>query len=140
VKKSLTIPAGIRSPRWSKCSSSLHTAFLGQRFCSLRRKKGVARKRLTVPAELGLDEALGSQGLSSLDDLEVGDVELDMLGRIEVLLSDKHALCCNYHESATKTKTRSFEERVGLLRTFEELQIVPSDSVPIARNREVCRQ
>jgi hypothetical protein len=46
-----------------------------------------------LPRELGLDEAPGSQALESLDDLQVGDVELLVLGCIEVFFGDENTLC-----------------------------------------------
>jgi hypothetical protein len=46
-----------------------------------------------LPREAGLDEALGSQALHGLDNLEVGHIELLMLRRVEVLLGDENALC-----------------------------------------------
>lgn len=45
------------------------------------------------PRELRLDVALGVEGLAELDDLEVGHVELHVLGQVEVLLRDQDALC-----------------------------------------------
>lgn len=47
---------------------------------------------VVLPRELGLDEALGGQALHSLDNLEVGDIEILMLGRIEVLFGDQNTL------------------------------------------------
>jgi hypothetical protein len=42
-----------------------------------------------LPRELGLDETLGGQRLHDLDDFEVGNIEIGMLGKVEILRSDK---------------------------------------------------
>jgi hypothetical protein len=42
-----------------------------------------------LPRELGLDETLGSQGLHSLDDFEVRDINFGVLGEVVVLRGDK---------------------------------------------------
>lgn len=44
---------------------------------------------VVLPRELGLDELLRVQGLESLDDLQVGDIDLVMLGGVEVLLGNQ---------------------------------------------------
>jgi hypothetical protein len=45
-----------------------------------------------LPRELGLDESLGGQGLHGLDDLEVSDGDVGVLGSVEVLGSDEDTL------------------------------------------------
>lgn len=47
---------------------------------------------VVLPRELGLDELLRVQGLKSLDDLQVGDINLIVLGGVEVLLGDQDAI------------------------------------------------
>lgn len=47
---------------------------------------------VVLPRELGLDEALGGEALQGLDHLEVGHIELFVLGRIVVLFGDQNAL------------------------------------------------
>lgn len=47
---------------------------------------------VVLPRELGLDELLGVQGLESLDDLQVGDIDLIVLGGVEVLLGDQDTI------------------------------------------------
>lgn len=49
---------------------------------------------VVLPRELGLDELLRVQGLKSLDDLQVGDIDLIVLGGVEVLLGDQNTVCC----------------------------------------------
>lgn len=44
---------------------------------------------IVLPRKLGLDEALGGQRLHSLDDLEVGNVNVGMLRGVKVLGSDQ---------------------------------------------------
>jgi hypothetical protein len=48
---------------------------------------------VVLPRELGLDILLGVQGLESLDDLQVGDIDLIVLGGVEVLLGDQDTIC-----------------------------------------------
>jgi hypothetical protein len=48
---------------------------------------------VVLPRELGLDVLLRVQGLKSLDDLQVGDIQLVVLGSIEVLLGNQDAVC-----------------------------------------------
>jgi hypothetical protein len=45
-----------------------------------------------LPRELGLDESLGGEGLHSLDDLEVSDSHVGVLGSVKVLGSDEDTL------------------------------------------------
>ena len=45
-----------------------------------------------LPRELGLHEALGGEALHGLDDLEVGDIKILVLRRVEVLLGDQNTL------------------------------------------------
>jgi hypothetical protein len=45
-----------------------------------------------LPRELSLDESLGSQALEGLDDLEIGNIELFMLRRVEVFFSHQDTL------------------------------------------------
>lgn len=45
-----------------------------------------------LPAELGLEEPTRSQRLAGLDDVEVLGVDFGMLGKVEVLFCDEHAL------------------------------------------------
>jgi len=45
-----------------------------------------------LPRELGLDESLGSEGLHGLDNLEVSDGHVGVLGSVEVLGSDEDTL------------------------------------------------
>lgn len=52
----------------------------------------VGRSRTVLPRELGLDEATGGQGLHSLDDEQVLDGDLGVLGEVVVLLGDKDSL------------------------------------------------
>jgi hypothetical protein len=47
---------------------------------------------VVLPRELGLDVLLGVQGLESLDDLQVGDINLVVLGGVEVLLGDQDTI------------------------------------------------
>lgn len=47
---------------------------------------------VVLPGELGLDIAAAGQGLASLDDKEVLGVDIRVLGEVEVLLRDEHAL------------------------------------------------
>ena len=47
---------------------------------------------VVLPGELGLDIAAGSQGLASLDHEEVLGVDVGVLGKVEVLLSDEYTL------------------------------------------------
>ena len=42
-----------------------------------------------LPRELGLDKTLGGQRLHDLDDFEVRDVEIGVLGKVVILRSDK---------------------------------------------------
>jgi len=42
-----------------------------------------------LPGELGLDETLGSQRLHELNDFEVGDVNVGVLGKVVILRGDK---------------------------------------------------
>lgn len=44
---------------------------------------------IPLPRELSLDETLGGQRLHDLDDFEVGDIEVSVLGKVEILRSDK---------------------------------------------------
>lgn len=48
---------------------------------------------VVLPGELGLDVALGGQGLQGLDDVQVLGVDLIVLWLVEVLLGDNHTLC-----------------------------------------------
>lgn len=48
---------------------------------------------VVLPRELGLDEALGGQGLQRLDDKQVLDVNVLVLGLVKVLLGDADTLC-----------------------------------------------
>lgn len=48
---------------------------------------------VVLPRELGLDILLRVQGLKSLDDLQVGDIQLVVLRSIEVLLGNQDAVC-----------------------------------------------
>ena len=45
-----------------------------------------------LPRELGLHKALGSKALHGLDNLQVGDIKVLVLRRIEVLLGDQDTL------------------------------------------------
>ena len=45
-----------------------------------------------LPGELGLDVAAGGERLARLDDEEVLGVDVGVLGEVEVLGSDEHAL------------------------------------------------
>ena len=45
-----------------------------------------------MPRELGLDESLGSEGLHGLDDFEVSDGHVGVLGSVEVLGSNEDTL------------------------------------------------
>lgn len=45
-----------------------------------------------LPAELGLEEAARGERLAGLDDIEVLGVDFVVLGEVEVLLRDEHAL------------------------------------------------
>lgn len=47
---------------------------------------------VVLPRELGGEVALGGQGLARLDDLEVGDIELGVLGSVVILLGDENTL------------------------------------------------
>lgn len=47
---------------------------------------------VVLPRELGLDIAAGGERLASLDDKEVLGVDVGVLGEVEVLLRDEHAL------------------------------------------------
>jgi hypothetical protein len=42
-----------------------------------------------LPRELSLDETLGGQRLHNLDDFEVGDIEIGVLGKVIILRGDK---------------------------------------------------
>jgi hypothetical protein len=42
-----------------------------------------------LPRELSLDETLGGQRLHNLDDFEVRDIEVSVLGKVEILGSDQ---------------------------------------------------
>lgn len=46
-----------------------------------------------LPRELGLDIALGCKALHGLDHLQVGDIEVIVLGGIVILLGDQYTLC-----------------------------------------------
>lgn len=59
---------------------------------------------VVLPRELGLDEALGGEGLHSLDDLEVADLgEVRVRGGVEVLGGDHDTLCKKHEELAVRT-------------------------------------
>lgn len=45
-----------------------------------------------MPRELGLDESLGSEGLHGLDDFEVSDGHVGVLGSVKVLGSNEDTL------------------------------------------------
>lgn len=45
-----------------------------------------------LPRELGLDESLGSEGLHGLDDFEVSDGHVGVLGSVKVLGSNEDTL------------------------------------------------
>ena len=45
-----------------------------------------------LPRELGLDESLGSEGLHGLDDFEVSDGHVGVLGSVEVLGGNEDTL------------------------------------------------
>jgi len=45
---------------------------------------------IVLPGELGLEVAAGSEGLACLDDKEVLDIDVTVLGEVEVLLGDEH--------------------------------------------------
>ena len=45
-----------------------------------------------LPRELGLDESLGGKGLHGLDDLEVSDGHVGVLGSVEILGSNEDTL------------------------------------------------
>jgi hypothetical protein len=45
-----------------------------------------------LPRELGLDESLGGEGLHGLDDFEVSDSHVGVLGSVKVLGSDEDTL------------------------------------------------
>lgn len=45
-----------------------------------------------LPRELGLDESLGGEGLHGLDNLEVSDGHVGVLGSVKVLGSDEDTL------------------------------------------------
>lgn len=47
---------------------------------------------VVLPRELGLDIAAGGERLASLDDEQVLDVDIGVLGEVEVLGGDEHAL------------------------------------------------
>ena len=47
---------------------------------------------VVLPRELGLDIAARGEGLASLDDEQVLDVDIGVLGEVEVLGGDEHAL------------------------------------------------
>ena len=49
---------------------------------------------VVLPRELGLDELLRVQGLESLDDLQVRDIDLVVLGGVEVLLGNQDTVWC----------------------------------------------
>lgn len=61
------------------CSQVLET-FIGQRVV------------VPLPRELGLDVTLGGQGLHGLDDPQVLDINLLVLGLVEVLLGNSNTL------------------------------------------------
>jgi hypothetical protein len=42
-----------------------------------------------LPRELGLDQPLGGQGLHSLDDFEVRDINVGVLGKVIILGGDE---------------------------------------------------
>jgi hypothetical protein len=42
-----------------------------------------------LPRELGLNETLGGQRLHNLDDFEVGNIEIGVLGKVIILGGDK---------------------------------------------------
>jgi len=48
---------------------------------------------VVLPREAGLDVAAAGQRLASLDDVKVLGVDVAVLGKVEVLLSDENALC-----------------------------------------------
>lgn len=76
-----------------------------------------------MPRELGLDEALGGQALESLDDLQVGNVKLLVLGGIVIFFGDKYALCNNNPRFST-----SPIPQISLQRTLEEVLV---DDAPV---------
>lgn len=47
---------------------------------------------VVLPRELGLDIATGGEGLASLDDEQVLGVDIGVLGQVEILGGDEHAL------------------------------------------------
>ncbi len=47
---------------------------------------------VVLPRELGLDELLRVQGLESLDDLQVRDIDLVVLRGVEILLGNQDAV------------------------------------------------
>lgn len=57
-----------------------------------RIQKGIGRSPTVLPRELGLDVATRSQGLHGLDDIEVLDGDLGVLGEVVVLLGDEDSL------------------------------------------------
>jgi len=65
---------------------------------------------VVLPRELGLDELLGVQGLESLDDLEVRDIDLIVLGGVEVLLGDQDTICIQRVIILSDSRKRSYEK------------------------------
>lgn len=55
-------------------------------------QKSIGRSPTVLPRELGLDVATRSQRLHSLDDIEVLDGDLGVLGEVVVLLGDEDSL------------------------------------------------
>lgn len=55
-------------------------------------QKNIGRSPTVLPRELGLDIATRSQRLHGLDDIEVLDGDLGVLGEVVVLLGDEDSL------------------------------------------------
>ena len=61
-----------------------------------------------LPRELGFHKALGGKALHGLDDLQVGDVKILVLGSIVVLLGDQDTLCSEISDIASGVITSQF--------------------------------
>jgi len=85
---------------------------------------------VVLPREAGLDVAAAGQRLASLDDVKVLGVDVAVLGKVEVLLSDENALCgdrvsaCPCMQQSREKYIRvchSHGSRVGRILTSEEV-------------------
>lgn len=69
---------------------------------------------VVLPREAGLQVAAGGERLASLDDVKVLGVDVAVLGKVEVLLSNENALCGDRVSASPYMQHESREKSVFL--------------------------